>query len=468
MLKISEQDIVSRLKLDNPWWSDAQAILEGGLPKRDYFARFYKLVEDTSIRRATVLMGPRRVGKTIMIRQAILELITNNIVPALHTLYVSLDTPVYVGLNLEQIINLFLQENKLDHKSKLFIFFDEIQYLKNWEVHLKDAVDRYSNIKFIASGSAAAALRLKSNESGAGRFTDFMLPPLTFSEYIHFSGKDSLIIKDAVNPKNDKTTDVSKLNEAFIDYINFGGYPEVVMNPDVKDNTKRFVKQDIIDKVLLHDLPSLYGITDISELKKLFAVLAYNTGNEVSLENLSKESTVPKEKLGKYLEYLEAAFLIVRVTKVDDTAKHFKRQRNFKVYLTNPSMRAALFSPIKDGDQAIGSLTETAIFCQWFHSPEIDNIHYAHWKTGEVDLVKLDSRMKPIWAYEIKWSDRYYNSPNELKPLIKFSKDNELDSVGCSTKTEEGKKDVDGVEITFFPSSLHCYQVGRRVTLGSP
>ena len=56
---------------------------------------------------------------------------------------------------------------------KIVYFFDEIQYLKNWEIHLKSLVDRNRRTKFIASGSAAAALRMKSIESGAGRFSDF-------------------------------------------------------------------------------------------------------------------------------------------------------------------------------------------------------------------------------------------------------------------------------------------------------
>lgn len=384
-----------------------------------------------------------------------------------NALFVSLDTPVYVGLSLEQILRLFLKEKALDQDDVCFVFFDEIQYLKDWEVHLKDLVDRYKNIKFVASGSAAAALRLKSDESGAGRFTDFMLPPLTFAEYIHFSGQNALITQHKNDPREDKANNIGKLNAAFVDYINYGGYPEVVINQGVKENSKRFVKQDIIDKVLLRDLPSLYGITDTRELNRLFTVLAYNTGNEVILENLSQESEVGKEKLKKYLEYLEAAFLIVTVKKVNETGKHFQRQRQFKVYLTNPSMRAALFSPVQETDQAMGALTETAIFSQWFHSPEMSSIHYARWKGGEVDLVKLDNLLKPVWAYEIKWSDRYYKNPKDLKSLVRFSQDSKLAKVGCSTKTLSGVKTASNIEITFFPSSLHCYQVGRRVTLGS-
>ena len=69
-------------------------------------------------------------------------------------------------------------------KDQLYVFFDEIQYMKNWETHLKSLVDTRANIKAVVSGSAAAALKLKSDESGAGRFTDILLPPLTFYEYL--------------------------------------------------------------------------------------------------------------------------------------------------------------------------------------------------------------------------------------------------------------------------------------------
>lgn len=463
MLRISEKDICARLNRDNPWWNPAQELPERSLLTRSYFSKFYALIKNTDIQRATILMGPRRVGKTVMIYQSIIKLIDDSVISSDHLLFVSIDTPVYVGLSLEKLLNLFFKEKEIDENAKCFVFFDEVQYLKNWEVHLKDLVDRYPNVKFTASGSAAAALKLQSVESGAGRFTDFMLPPLTFAEFIHFSGQDNLIIKHEDSPVKDTTTDISSLNKAFIEYINFGGYPEVVMNKEIRADSNRFIKQDIIDKVLLRDLPSLYGIADIQELNSLFTVIAYHTGNELSFEKLSQDCEIGKEKIKKYLEYLEAAFLIVTVTKVNETAKHFKRKRQFKVYLTNPSMRAALFSKVSEEDDAIGALTETAIFSQWFHSPEMSSIHYARWKTGEVDLVKIDSLLKPAWAYEIKWSNRFFEKPHELKSLMTFAKKNDLDTVGCSTKTESGKKTIGNIEITFFPASLHCYQVGRRV-----
>ena len=92
-----------------------------------------------------------------------------------------------------------------------------------------------------------------------------------------------------------------KLNKLFIDYINYGGYPEVVFSEEIRENPGQFIRHDIIDKVLLRDLPSLYGISDVQELNSLFTMIAYHSGAQFSYEKLSKESGVKKETLKKYI-----------------------------------------------------------------------------------------------------------------------------------------------------------------------
>jgi len=181
MKPIAVEERVERLRLDNPWWRGGEeAIPYRELTPRDYLLPFSELVMKHEPRRAAVLMGPRRVGKTVLIHHLIERLIKTGGVPANNILYLSLDTPVYTGLGLGDFVDGL--EAITDHPDKQFyFFFDEIQYLRDWEVQLKSLVDTYPNTKFIASGSAAAALRMKSTESGAGRFTDFLLPPLTFA-----------------------------------------------------------------------------------------------------------------------------------------------------------------------------------------------------------------------------------------------------------------------------------------------
>lgn len=121
------------------------------------------------------------------------------------------------------------------------------------------------------------------------------------------------------------THDNKALNKEFFNYLNFGGYPEVVLSEKIQSDMGRYVKNDIVDKVLLRDLPSLYGIKDVQELNSFFSYLAYNTGNEFSFERLAKESGIQKETIRKYLEYLEAAFLVKVIYKVDETAKKIQK-----------------------------------------------------------------------------------------------------------------------------------------------
>src|SRR5205814_5962002 len=102
-----------------------------------------------------------------------------------------------------------------------------------------------------------------------------------------------------------------------------------VLNTSIRSNPDQFVRNDIIDKVLLKDLPSLYGIREIPELNKLFSLLAYNAGNEASLENISQESGLTKPTITRYIEYLESAFLLMKIGTVDDNCRTMRRQRNF-------------------------------------------------------------------------------------------------------------------------------------------
>ena len=467
--KIPKEKVISRIQLENSWWESGQiGEFYARMRPRAYLERFHGLVKEVqteAVRRAPILMGPRRVGKTVLLFHLVEALIKAGVEPR-RICYVSVEHPIFNGLGLDDLVHLAREAAGAaagDIRGCIFMF-DEIQYLKDWELHLKMLVDTYPRATWIASGSAAAALRLKSNESGAGRFTDFLLPPLTFHEYVVLLGKEELM-----RPEDPwfVTTDLHALNELFVDYLNFGGYPEVALSPAIRADPGRYVRQDIIDKVLLRDLPSLYGISDIQELNSLFTALAYNTANEVSLDKLSQRAGVAKNTVKRYLEYLEAAFLVKRVHRIDHDARKFQRATLFKVYLTNPSLRAALFSPISADDPDMGAMVETAVFSQWFHSA-FSALHYARWKDGEVDLVFVNSDGKPDWASEVKWSDRFGAQSPELRNLIMFCKTHDLREAIVTTRSERSDETVDGILITRVPASLYCYAIGRNVVREHP
>ena len=468
LFEITEEQILTRIRFENPWWVDGKIdSFYDSMKRRLYFPKFLPLVVESKIKRAAVLMGPRRVGKTVMIFHTIQKLIDDGIDPQ-KIFYLSIETPILNGIGMEELFNFCRKAvGKQDDLKGFYVFFDEVQYLKNWEVHLKSLVDSYHFIKFVVSGSAAAALKLKSNESGAGRFTDFTLPPLTFHEYIHLKDLEKLIIPEVKNWNNSNfvvygTVDIDELNTHFIDYINYGGYPEVSLSKEIQTNPGRYIKSDIIDKVLLRDLPSLYGIQDVQELNSLFTTIAFNSGNEFSYDTLSNTSGVSKITIKKYISYLEAAFLIRVVNRIDLSGKKFKRANYFKIYLTNPSLRSALFAPLNSNSEVMGNMVETAIYSQWFHrfwrTP-----YYARWDKGEVDIVGLTSdNLKPAWAVEIKWSNRFFKKPAMLKSLFSFLAKNKMDRAIVTTVDITNEIVFEDFTLDYMPSALYCYTVGRR------
>lgn len=480
MLTITDDEVLQALEIENPWWVSGESSPSiRKFPERSYFGMFSELASQHEIRRSVVLLGPRRVGKTVMILQLINRLLAGGQDPET-VLYISLDRPLYNGITLEQAVELRLRNVANAQNKTFWFFFDEIQYLRNWEQELKSLTDIRRNCRFVVSGSAAAALRAKSSESGAGRFTTFLLPPLTFDEFLTFQKerdgqfelgrlfafaetdfKDRSLVRDI---------DILQLNVLFQDYCSFGGYPEAVFFKTVQENMDRFIREDIVEKVLLRDLPSLYGISDTRELNSLFTTLALNTAQEISLEKLSQSSAVAKNTIKRYMEYLEAAFLIKRVRRLDQKAHKFQRETTFKSYLTNPSLRGALFSPLSQEDPLFGHLAETAVFSQWFHFPYDETFYYARWKGSEIDMVNLGGpRHAPDWFVEVKWSDRFLSQRDEWKGIASFisQHSNTLTKANVTSRTRFENRSVHGVDVEVLPTAIYAWMVGRNVVASS-
>lgn len=432
------------------------------LKPRAYLAPVRELLLASRLRRAVVLLGPRRVGKTILIRHLIADLLAGG-VPARRIAYIEMDHPLLHGQSLEALIRQ-VEQAAPDGDGVRYLFFDEIQSYKDWEKHLKPLVDHRPDLRILVSGSAAAALKRKSTESGAGRFTDFLLPPLTFSEYLQLAPEDPSMHEES--PGVYVLEEIGRLNVQFVEYVNYGGYPELALSPEVRSNPERFVKSDIVDKVLLRDLPQLYGIKDIQELNALFTLLAFNTAEEVSFEQLSQRSGVGKQTIQKYIEYLEAAFLIKRVFRVDQDGKRYQRERHFKVYLTNSAMHTGLFGAKRPDDDDFGHMVETALFAQRFH--EDARLNYARWgvEDCEVDLVESSHALRPVTALEIKWSDKYAARPEALKGLMRFVRNNKLAHAWATTRTRFGKQVIEGSEIRQWPAAALAFHYGARAVRG--
>ena len=126
-----KEHILARMRFDNPWWvSGSIDEYYAGMRHRLFLDVFYRLLKDTSIRRAVILLGPRRVGKTVMLYHSIQRLIDDGVEPN-RIIYFSIDTPIYNRISLETLFHLACEAiGQPEAINGFFVFYDEIQYLK--------------------------------------------------------------------------------------------------------------------------------------------------------------------------------------------------------------------------------------------------------------------------------------------------------------------------------------------------
>lgn len=104
MLKqVTKKQIINRIKFENPWWITAHIEEDyAEMPRRAYFDIFKPLANDLEVRRALVLMGPRRVGKTVMLHHMVQELLDNQINPK-KIIFITIENPIYNHMGLEEL-----------------------------------------------------------------------------------------------------------------------------------------------------------------------------------------------------------------------------------------------------------------------------------------------------------------------------------------------------------------------------
>ena len=103
MALFSDEQIIERMWFENPWWVNGRIEdYYSEMNRRLYFDLFNPLVTDTSIRRAVVLMGPRRVGKTVMMYHSVQSLLNMDI-PKTKIAFISIETPIYNKIGLDQL-----------------------------------------------------------------------------------------------------------------------------------------------------------------------------------------------------------------------------------------------------------------------------------------------------------------------------------------------------------------------------
>jgi len=366
------ENVLKVLTAFNPWWRTGNMRPEF---KRTYkrFAYFEALnhLEHKDIRRTVVLTGARRVGKTTIQHQIIENLLERNIDPK-RILFVSLDHPLLKLCNINDILNCY-RENIYGNEDTYY-FFDEVQYALDWDIWIKAIYDSMPLSKVVATGSASPVLVKKTGESGVGRWTVLQVPTLSFYEYCEILGieerpalqaneRPSNLISYKKKEWTDLFTRLAPVQKHFHRYLQVGGFPELALSSD-DYMAQNVMREDVVDKVLKRDIPSLFNIRNSTGLERIFLYLCFGSSNIIAENAIAKElEGIGLQTVRDYIQYLESANLIYRSYPVDMGGKKVLKGKA-KIYIADAAIRNAVLmqDDILINPEEMGIMVETAVY----------------------------------------------------------------------------------------------------------
>lgn len=349
----------------------------------------HNLWENINNNKIVLLIGARQVGKTTVLKKISKKLQDKKE----STFFINLENLSFKDLLDDNPDNIF---QIIGHpKKKSYIFIDEIQYLKNPSNFLKYLYDEHhETIKLIVSGSSAFYIDKKFRDSLAGRKIIFEMHTLSFQEFLIFKNRENLI--PLLKNKNIPIYNKKEILNYYNDYIRYGGYPEVVLEDDIKIKKERledlvdsYIKKDIQDANILHSQKYLF----------LLKILASQIGSLLNKHELASTVRLPVSTVENYIYLMEKSFHIATIS------PFFKNMRKEltkmpKVFFLDTGLRNHLLSSFDTFDLRIdrGALLENVVFRNLLNTYKKEQIQF--WRTQnkqEIDFI-IDEK----YAYEIK------------------------------------------------------------------
>ena len=284
----------------------------------------------------------------------------------------------------------------------MYYFFDEVQYAQDWDKWLKTIYDMQPDTHVVATGSASPALMKGNQESGAGRWSIIQVPTMSFYEYCELLDlsrprlpeklKASQMLQMTQQERTQVMLQLSKIQNYFNRYLQVGGFPELAL-ADNDILAQQVMREDVVDKVLKRDLPSLYNIRNATELERIFLYLCNVSSEIVSIDAIAKElSGVSRPTVENYIQYLESANLIYQSWPVDMEGKKVLKARP-KIYIADAAIRNAVLmdeSLLTDPEE-MGKIVETAVYkhVAAFYYQQATSVGYYRGgrKNKEIDIV---------------------------------------------------------------------------------
>lgn len=441
-------DIKKSLIANNPWWNGEKINSKFLLSRNRY--EFETVINKLEEKRILSIIGPRRVGKSTIIYQTINYLIEVKKIESKRILFFSGDDPSLFFNEDDKLSNVLdvyfqdiLEENIAKLNSRVYIFIDEIHFIKNWQNFLKVYFDRKYNIKFIVTGSSSLHLFKNSSESLLGRIENVYVLPLAFNQFMNFHRTYVSKEKDIIIPKfkfDDPDKSFKELENLYYDedlklnvlkilkeYMVVGGYPEYFEDRDI-DIWQRRLADDIISRGIYKDILSIYNIKNPEILEKLMYYIADNSSQTFSYSSMSGNFGVDTVTIINYIGYLKQAFLINVLENYSNNIGKIIRS-NKKLSILDNGIQNSLLKRKKLTNNDVGHIIESTFSFDMRLLCEKENysqFYYRNSEKEEIDII-LDRKIDII-PIEVKYTNQIDKS--DIVTINKFIDKNRNNKVG--------------------------------------
>lgn len=299
------------------------------------------------------IIGPRRAGKTWYLFQLMASLEETGIKRE-QIFYLNFeDERLDFDAGYDQILDTYLELYPDQELDDLYIFFDEIQEIPEWEKYVRRIYDTVSR-KIFLTGSNAKMLSKEIATSLRGRSLSFEIMPLSFPEFLSFRRIDS---NDIYSTKNR-----AKIQSSFNEYLIWGGYPELV---DMESRFKANILQEYFNVMLYRDLMDRYEIRDASILKYLIKRLIGSFTKEFSVNKLyndlkSRGIRIGKDSIYRLMDQIFSVYMVTYVEKYDPAVVK-REMSNKKIYLYDNGIASGIRHTFSEDR---GKLLENLIFTE--------------------------------------------------------------------------------------------------------
>ena len=374
--------------------------------------QFISLVNHLKEKEASIIIGPRQVGKTTFLNWLKEYLESSLKIKRENIFHFNLDRikDFEFFKSQEEVIK-FL--SSASSKDKIYFLIDEAQRLDDAGKFFKGIYDMGFRVKFILTGSSSLELKSKFQESLTGRKRIFYFWPFDFEEFAGFKNQR---LKKMLGNKDLSSYDLDSIIDLLKEFAVFGGYPRQALEKNY--DQKKFLIEEIYDSYVEKDIVNFLKVKNVFGFSRLVKILANHTGKMLNVNELSGMLEVERKTVQHYLNILEETFVIKLVRPFfRNSLKELTKSP--KVFFVDNGLRNYSVDNLNSFEQRLdrGEILENFVFTELFKNFGASSIHY--WRTiskQEVDFViEKGNKIIPI---EVKSNMKNARVPSGLKSFI--------------------------------------------------